>query len=162
MKPSLFAFAAGSAFLALTACNSTGPRTPDEFRVVTLSPLTIPPEYSLRPPAPGTTVPVEAEPARAGITAFGTTIGQDASAVERALVAAAGANAVNPNIRGQLDFEQTRTIRKPPTVADRVLFWRRDNPEDAASAAAGDNATGGEVVTIERSGTAPRLRLPGT
>jgi hypothetical protein len=161
MKPTLLAFAAGSVALALTACSSTGSNAPDEFRVVTLSPLTVPPEYSLRPPAAGASIPPEAEPARGGITAFGTTTGQDASAAERALVAAAGANAVNPNIRGQLDFEQTRTIRKSPTVADRVMFWRRDNPE-SIEAGAGDNATGGEAVTIERTGTAPRLRLPGT
>ena len=27
--------------------------TPDEFRVVTKAPLTLPPDFSLRPPAPG-------------------------------------------------------------------------------------------------------------
>lgn len=164
MKSALLILAAGLALVSTSACASrgSGPPTPDEFRVVTKAPLTVPPEYSLRPPAAGTTIPSEAEPTRAGgATAFGTTIGKDASASERALVAAAGANAVNPVIRAQVDYEETRTIRKPASVADRVLFWRNDKPEDVASAAE-DNATGGEPVTIQRSGSGPRIKLPGT
>ena len=49
-----------AALLATSACSS-GVRqalgaekaTPDEFRVVTIAPLSVPPEYNLRPPEPG-------------------------------------------------------------------------------------------------------------
>src|SRR6185437_16216219 len=36
--------------------------TPDEFRVVTKAPLTLPPDYSLRPPQPGEPRPQELQP----------------------------------------------------------------------------------------------------
>lgn len=165
MKKTFPLLLAGLALGAATACSSTGPgggATPDEFRVVTKPPLSIPPNYSLRPPAPGTTIPAEVEAATTGSTAaFGTSLGQNASASERALVAAAGANAVSPSIRAQVDWEETKAIRKPPSLADRILFWRKSNPEDAASAAT-DNATGDQAVTIEQAGGGSRIKLPGT
>jgi len=46
------------ATVGLAGCNSTRSAlgmtkvTPDEFRVVTKAPLVVPPDYSLRPPAP--------------------------------------------------------------------------------------------------------------
>ena len=46
--------------------------TPDEFRVVTKAPLVVPPEYALRPPAPGEPRPQELQPesaARAALAA---------------------------------------------------------------------------------------------
>ena len=50
----------GVALLALGACTGTvqenlglGKRSPDEFQVVRRAPLTLPPDYSLRPPEPG-------------------------------------------------------------------------------------------------------------
>ncbi len=36
--------------------------TPDEFRVVTKAPLVVPPDYALRPPAPGKPRPQELQP----------------------------------------------------------------------------------------------------
>ena len=163
MKTQLTLLALGTACLATAACSSGGgSRTPDEFRVVTKAPLTVPPDYSLRPPGAGQSLPAEVEAAQDNsAAAFGTTLGTNASASERALVAAAGANAVSPLVRTQLDYEEYKTIRKPQSIADRVLFWRKDNPEDAA-AAAEDNATGNEEVTIESSTAKPRLKLPGT
>lgn len=165
MKKTLPLLAAGLALSVAAACSSSGnsgAATPDEFRVVTKPPLSIPPNYSLRPPAPGTTIPAEVEMATTGNTAaFGTALGQGASASERALVSAAGANAVNPSIRAQVDWEETKAIRKSPTIADRILFWRKSNPEDVASAAT-DNATGDQPVTIEQTGGASRIKLPGT
>ena len=47
------------AAVGLAGCSSTRQAlgmtkvTPDEFRVVTKAPLVVPPDYSLRPPAPG-------------------------------------------------------------------------------------------------------------
>lgn len=154
--------AAGAALLAAAACTSSGssgPITPDEFRVITKPPLSTPPNYSLRPPAPGTTAPAELDGGT--VAAFGAVTGADASPAERALVAAAGANAVNPAVRAQVDYEETRAIRKPASVVDRVMFWRGDNPEDAESAMT-DNATGNQQVTVEQGSGGRRIKLPGT
>lgn len=165
MKKSLLLLAAGAALAATTACSSngkSGSNTPNEFRVVTKAPLSVPPEYSLRPPPAGTTIPAEVEAAKTGVTtAFGTTMGADASASEKALVAAAGANAANPAIRAQVDFEEAGAIRKSASISDRILFWRKDKPEDIESAST-DNATGDQAVTIDRTSGGPRIRLPGT
>jgi len=165
MKHPFLILAAGAALAATAACTSNGGgggSTPNEFRVVTKAPLSVPPEYSLRPPPAGTSIPAEVEAATSGTTtAFGTTMGQDASAAEKALVAAAGANAANPSVRAQVDFEETKAIRKSATIGDRILFWRKDKPEDAASAAT-DNATGDQPVIVQQTSGGARIRLPGT
>ncbi|MAN47166.1 MAG: DUF3035 domain-containing protein [Alphaproteobacteria bacterium] len=164
MKKQLFLLAAGAAVAASTACTSSGggARTPDEFRVVTMAPLTVPPNYKLRPPSAGSSLPPELDGTRnETATAFGTTIGQDASASERALVAAANANAVDPIIRTEVDYEETKTLRKPKSIADRILFWRSDDEETIAGLES-DSATGGEEVTIERTNEKARIKLPGT
>lgn len=157
--------AAGAALLGMTACAS-GPRDPgindsqqDEFRVVTMAPLTVPPDYGLRPPAQGQALPTEVEVDRVQTTAFGSTIGQNASAGERALIAEANANAVSPVIRAQIDYEQAGIIRRSSTLTDRVLFWR-DTDEEAVAIAESDSATGGAAVTIARGDG--RIKLPGT
>ncbi|MEZ5998467.1 MAG: DUF3035 domain-containing protein [Hyphomonas sp.] len=165
MKTSLTLLALGAACVATTGCSSmkgVSTRTPDEFRVVTKAPLTVPPDYSLRPPGSGLSLPAEVEAARAeNVSSFGSTVGENASASEKALVAAAGANAISPLIRVEVDYDETKAVRKPQGIADRILFWRKDNPEDAASAAK-DNATGDAEVTIQRGTAEPRLKLPGT
>lgn len=166
MKHSFSLIGAGIALFLVPACAS-GPADPgindsqqDEFRVVTKAPLTVPPDYSLRPPTPGQSLPAEVLEERATVTAFGTTLGQNASAGERALITAAHANAVSPVIRAQVDFEEADMLRKSPSIADRVLFWRGDD-EEARAVAESDGATGGAAVTIAE-GSGQRVKLPGT
>ncbi|MEL6663437.1 MAG: DUF3035 domain-containing protein [Pseudomonadota bacterium] len=166
MKKQLSLIGAGAALALTTAC-AGGPTDrgintsqADEFRVVTKAPLTVPPDYNLRPPTPGQALPTEVLEERAIVTAFGTNIGQNASPGERALIQAADAQAVSPIIRAQVDFEEAGMLRKSPTFADRVLFWRGDD-EDARAIADSDNATGGAAVTID-GGNGRRVKLPGT
>ena len=157
MKKTVILLSAGLAIGMLSGCASFGgSNSPDEFRVVKKAPLVVPPDYSLRPPEPGAGQPFEVDPTRAGTaSAFGSDIGRNASASERALVAAAGANAVSPVIRQQVDWEEARIIRKSVSVSDRVM--NSDGSENETP----DSATGGEDVTIER-GSGERLKLPGT
>ncbi|MGH1422916.1 MAG: DUF3035 domain-containing protein [Hyphomonas sp.] len=157
MKPIMLT-AAAAAMLGATACTSGGgSSSPDEFRVVTMSPLTVPPEYKLRPPAAGGSLPTEVDLKRAEqVSAFGTSIGQNASASEKALVTAAHANAVNPIVRSQVDYEETKSLRKPQDIVDKVLFWK------SGDSAAEDSATGGADIVIEKGDASPRLKLPGT
>ena len=157
---------AGAAGFALGGCSSVSQTlgmeksTPDEFRVVTKAPLSVPPEYSLRPPAPGQALPAEIAAAQSDrVISFGQDLGADASASERLLVRSAGAIAVNPVIRAQVDYEEADIIRKQQSFADRVLFWR--GTEEEVAEAAGDSATGGVEVTIQPTGQ-PAVKLPGT
>ncbi|MEM7328127.1 MAG: DUF3035 domain-containing protein [Pseudomonadota bacterium] len=156
MKTSILVSICAAGMLASGCAALGGSNSPDEFRVVKKAPLVIPPDYSLRPPEAGAGTPFEVDETRAGTaSAFGTDIGQDASASERALVAAAGANAVSPVIREQVDWEEARVIRKSQSVSDRVMN------SDGSDQSGPDSATGPGDVTIAR-GSGERLKLPGT
>ncbi len=146
--------------------------TPDEFRVVTHAPLTLPPDYSLRPPRPGDPRPQELAPDQEARQAlFGQDVGQDSSTGERALVANAGASAASTSVRDQVDFEGANVVHRDQAFADRVV-QSQGATQDAATPPAGTTeeqrtaqqeairrATGGGTVTIERR---RGEKLPGT
>jgi hypothetical protein len=167
--------AIAAAALGATGC-TTGMRqaigaekvAPDEFKVVTKAPLVMPPDFALRPPQPGAPRPQELRAdAEARAAIFGRDIGQQASDGEKALVARAGADAVDPNVRGQIDLEAGGVVRKPEAYADRLLGKDAKQPLDAAAEQKRiqeeeivRRATGGAPVTIERRDTS-KSKLPG-
>jgi len=172
---------ASTAAFALTGCSGVRSAlgankvTPDEFRTVTIAPLTVPPEYNLRPPAPGQPRPDEIYPdqqARAALLgSAGAFEGSDAEAL---LVARAGGGSADPFIRSIIDGEEASIVRKSRSFADRILFWRDGeyappadvdatplDPElEAERQERIQNVTGGGNVEIERD---RRLlpKLPG-
>ena len=143
----------------VTACGSLGGErpAPDEFRVVTKAPLSVPPEYGLRPPEAGQARPPEVDPDQNNVTfAFGQNVGQNASEIERRAVREAGAIATDPIIRAQIDYESAKIIRKPGDFADEIL-----SAGDQTDAEATDSATGGGDIRIEGPRGAT-VKLPGT
>lgn len=144
--------------------------TPDEFRVVTIAPLVVPPEYSLRPPQPGEPDPAELFPDRSARQAlFGDYEASGASQGEIAFAQRAGAADANPNARELIDGETAGVVRKDAGFADRLLFWRglgqgsggRAAPLDPAEEAERiEEITGGQEVVIGRPRTVNR-RIPG-
>lgn len=148
--------------MVLGACSS-GPRTPDEFRVVRKAPLTVPPEYNLRPPSPGEARPPELYPdADARVAVFGRDLGADASAGEKALVAAAGADTTDRMIRAAVDFDSSQSLKKSDSFSDAVLnYGEKETGDDAAVAAeqaVAEEVTGGGDVLIRRKSSS---KLPG-
>jgi len=146
---------------------------PDEFRVVTQAPLSLPPDYNLRPPRPGEARPQELQPAdEARVALFGEEVGQAASQGERTLVTAAGAGAADPNIRDTIDFEAQGVVRRNEGFVDSLLAFGGSgaprpaplNAEDEARRLENDEAirraTGGGPVVIERDRGG--FKLPGT
>ena len=92
-----FAVTAGVAAMGLAGCTAAGRAlgitkvTPDEFRIVTKAPLTVPPDYSLRPPAPGEPRPQELQPESAARNALlGVRQGEARSEGEKLLATKAG------------------------------------------------------------------------
>jgi len=152
---------------------------PDEFRVVTKAPLVVPPDYSLRPPAPGEPRPQELQPESAARMAL---IGQSNAASrsdgEKLLVSKAGVEKADPLIRFVVDDENGDLAHKDESFASKVMFWRKDNkgpavatasetgavdaaPVDAATEEARLKAlTGNGTVVISREKQG-KIKLPG-
>jgi Protein of unknown function (DUF3035) len=168
----LAAASAASGCASMSRALGSAKTAPDEFRVVTQAPLTLPPDYNLRPPRPGEPRPQELEPdAEAHAALFGEEVGQTASPAERSLVAAAGASATDPNIRDTIDFESQGIVRRNEGFVNRLLAFRGSadastplNPEDEARRLEDQESirrtTGGGQVVIERERGG--FKLPGT
>lgn len=145
---------------------------PDEFRVMTHAPLTLPPDYNLRPPRPGEARPGENDAAaEARVALFGENVGQEASQGERTFIAAAGATAANDTIRETIDFESQSVVRRNRGFVDNLLAFNGSGAPAAplnaeqeqrrlADEEAVRRATGGGQVVIERGRGG--FKLPGT
>jgi len=101
---------------------------PDEFTVTTRAPLSMPPDFSLRPPRPGAVRPQEqsqrsqAEEALVPQQALGVSAAAD-SPGQDALVSKAGP-AAPKNIRSEVD--QDAQLDQPGhSFTDKLLFWRK-------------------------------------
>ncbi|MBB4286273.1 DUF3035 domain-containing protein [Roseospira goensis] len=107
---------------------------PDEFAVVTRAPLSLPPEYNLRPPRPGAPRPQEGtvrDQARRVITgapaestARRRPLPEGVSAGERALLEKARTDEAIPDIRTVVDEETSALAAESEGFADVLLFWR--------------------------------------
>ncbi|MGH6991772.1 MAG: DUF3035 domain-containing protein [Caulobacteraceae bacterium] len=152
--------------------------TPDAFMVVSKAPLVLPPEYSLRPPAPGEPSPRDLEPeSEARAAMLGAQTAQINDPGEKLLVEKSGGEHADPLIRYVVDDEFGSLAHKDKGFADWVMFWRKGEPpvpvkplESAAQAPAPVDAsveaqriaklTGDRPVIISRRNER-RLKLPG-
>lgn len=99
---------------------------PDEFRVVSKAPLVVPPDYSLRPPAPGEPRPQELQPESAAREALvGERASEQRSDGEKLLASKAGADNADPLIRYVVDDEFGAIAHKDSGFANLVMFWRK-------------------------------------
>lgn len=180
-KPIMAVLAMLAAAGAASGCSSlsqslgAGKAAPDEFRVVTRAPLTLPPDYSLRPPRPGEARPQELEPdAEARAALFGQDVAQAASSGERVLVSRAGADAVDANIRDQVDYEGQNIVHRSESFVDRILSFGGSSAPPATQPLDSEaeqrrlaeeesirRATGGGQVIIQRNAPGG-FKLPGT
>ena len=136
---------AATAALAVSACGSIKQGigltkvVPDEFVTVSTAPLSVPPEYGLRPPAPGQPRPQELAPESAARQIL---LGQRQAVTrtpgEQVLVAQAGDIA-----------------HKDESFANRLMFWRKD---DASTQAPTVRQTSEGQTTIDATTEAARLQ----
>ena len=120
--------------------------SPDEFKIVSHSPLTMPPNAELRPPRPGEPRPQEVtpadqakealSPALAGrtqqrVTGSGGGPPPPATGSEQALVQKAGQSAgsgIDPNIRSRVN-QDTKTLNdNDKSFVDSLIFWQSPQP----------------------------------
>jgi Protein of unknown function (DUF3035) len=117
--------------------------SPDEFKIVSHSPLTMPPNAELRPPRPGEPRPQEVTPADQAKEALSPTLAgrvQDrvagkqpatpGNASEQALVAKAssGAGGVDPNIRAVVNKDTKTIADNDKSFIDSLIFWQDPRP----------------------------------
>ena len=111
---------------------------PDEFSVYSRAPLSVPPEYNLRPPEPGTARPQEGDTRDQALSALqsgGATTASpsptpatnavlsNASPGLAVLMQQAGADKADPSIR-QLVNSETRALAADETkFTETILFW---------------------------------------
>ena len=150
--------------------------TPDEFRVISRAPLSLPPDYALRPPQPGAIRPQEqAIPQRALAAVTGQSAARPApgagangvSVGESAFLARVGVDRANPEIRSVIDREASVLAQADETFLDRLMFWReredlspvvdanREAQRLRENAALGRPVNDGETPTIRRRKKAP-------
>ena len=149
---------------------------PDEFAVYSRAPLSMPPDYGLRPPAPGQTRPQAVVPRNQAATAIrggqkggagaqGAPGSQPAiSSGTQALLRATGAHQAEPDIRTLVNRESSILVEENVTLADRILFWKKPGETEKGTVvdpakeakrirenqALGRPITEGDTPTIER------------
>ena len=102
---------------------------------------------------------------------FGQDVAASATQGERRLVANAGAEAVDPNIRDQIDYEAQGLVRRDESFVNSIVNFGSGNANASVDAAAEARrleeqeairrATGGGQVTISHGG-GRTTKLPGT
>jgi len=146
---------------------------PDEFAVAAPVPLVIPPDFNLRPPAPGSEraqIPSEerARTALVGRAKMRALQQKGMTGGEAQLLTLAGAGNVAPDIRSTLDKEVSSFAREETTFTDRLVFWREGGKASLGgtaldpagemrrlnqNAAEGREASEGPIPVITRSGS---------
>lgn len=138
---------------------------PDEFRVTTRAPLSMPPSLALPTPRPGASRPQELtqEQAAEAVLLPDTALGRgngESSPGQQALVAAAGP-AAPANIRARVDSE-SQLDRANRSFTDRLMFWQappapgtivdpaRESQRLRQSAALGQSPEAGDTPIIQR------------
>ena len=148
-----------------------GKHSPDEFSVVTQAPLSMPPDYGLRPPAPGASRPQERETAESARRLLlqgaadrrnGGPDGDAPGPGEAALLERAGAASADPGIRRTVDRESSVLARGDDGFLSGILFWQEREPPGVVvdapaesrrlreNAAEGKPAADGRTPVIER------------
>lgn len=167
----LIGFATLAAF-ALAGCNNVKQQlglqksAPDEFEVVKEAPLSMPPDYALRPPRPGAARPQDTPTVeQAQQTVFGGDDDQPAPSSSNgnaALLQMAGAGKANPDIRRQVDRDAANVGGPKRVTAMQKLHLVAPTPVStsvvnapAEAARLNNDSTSGKPLT---DGTTPSVQ----
>ena len=146
-------------------------QAPDEFAVVRRAPLTVPPNFDLRPPRPGQRAVPQIDPrAQSQAAVFGIEDrGQPRAAAESAgeetLLRTLQIETVDPSIRQKVDQESALLAVDERGFVEQLMFWRTPPPPGTAVDATGEqqrlqendalgkSPSDGNTPTIERKDT---------
>lgn len=148
-------------------------QTPDEFAVVTRAPLTLPPDYGLRPPSPGAQRPQEIVPREQARRILLGNIGAPSAPAkgsntdgltrgEQALLSRANALNADPLIRQTVNLESRSLASADDGFLQKIIFWQdpekpglvvdadKESRRLREAAALGDRPDRGQVPVIKR------------
>ena len=148
-------------------------KTPDEFRVVTRAPLSMPSHYGIKAPRPGTARPQETKvpsQARQIVLDSGKAGSKKKPVInlpgvdpgEIALLTKAGVDKADPKIRRLVNTESAVLAEARSGLVEQLIFWRGPKPSGKAvdagkesrrlreNAALGRPVTEGETPIIQR------------
>ncbi len=129
--------------LALVGCDTASKvignqkDAPDEFAVYQQPPLSLPPEFALRPPEPGSLRPQAITPTDQARAALLRRQASVQSAAPRdpnlsdglnAIMQRTGASQSDPSIREVVNAETTLLSREDERLADKMIFWVESKP----------------------------------
>jgi hypothetical protein len=161
---------------ALAGCGGDTARTfgfqrdpPDEFVSTRRAPLSLPPDYTLRPPTPGAARPQElsardgGEAALLGVSAIASAPANVTPGEEAFLRSAGPAPQVPSDVlRRRVDEETRRLDQADRSFSERLIFWRDPQPAGVAvdaqaesqrlrtNAALGQSPSTGDTPIIQR------------
>ena len=110
--------------------------SPDEFAVFQRAPLSLPPDYGLKPPRPGSERPQAVNPRDRVAQALGskrTASGQPTktkaglyslSRGERSVLQMTGATKADPEIRMKIEKETGIMVTASKSFTDKITFWQ--------------------------------------
>jgi hypothetical protein len=170
--------------LLLSGCEDTKralgqtKEAPDEFAVYRRAPLSLPPDYGLKPPTPGADRPQAVNPRDRAVQALGigqtranqqvgsTTESSRLSPGERSVLQLTGAINADPSIRLQVQRETSILAAESVSFTDKIAFWQKasqfgttvDAPKEAKrireNLALGKPLNSGDIPTIKRKSKA--------
>ena len=153
-----------------------GKTAPDEFSVVSRAPLSLPPDYALRPPSSGSPRAQDNAPRKlaeqtlfaktpGNLTTSGVVATDNRSVAEVALLTQSNALAANKNIRDLINQESAVLAQEDGQFVEKLIFWRKKplpgvivDPKLEAkrlqeNAALGKSVTEGDTPLIKRKKT---------
>ena len=142
MKKTTTLLSLAVAVALLSACESARKAfgvektSPDEFAVYSRPPLSLPPDYRLRPPAPGSSRPQgESTKYMAKQAILGNTVqtGKTPKPVEgsigiQALLRDTGGMAASSDIREIINSETSIISKQDQALVDKLIFWVDEKP----------------------------------
>jgi hypothetical protein len=151
-----------------------GKNVPDEYQVVEQAPLSLPPDFHLRPPAPGAPRPQDADARRQAEEILLGPAARQSEVVaggrspgELAFLNMAGANEADPGIRQLINRESSVLAAEDEGFVERLMFWQKPEVQGVAldpvaeaerlrdNAAEGRPPSYGGTPVIERRERAP-------
>lgn len=178
MKQTVGLMALLTGVITLSACSGAKEMmgleksAPDEFAVYSRAPLSLPPDYTIKPPTPGADRPQgedETIKAQRALTGYASEAKVDSYAGYqnmspglKNMLEETGALKADPAIRNTIDRETSAFIQESESFTDDIMFWKnkesfgtkvnaaKESQRIREAQALGDAVDGQGAVVIER------------